>query len=116
MQHDVILIQSIVRQSERMRVMEEYFHIKKCATSPLNFMNGTARDTLAVYRFSKLVEKKVTPPVGESIVNASIAKYGSSNCGDSLRKLSGEMWDKLNDDKLERASKKKRIPHNIACF
>jgi hypothetical protein len=114
MQYDVILIQSIVRQSEQMSVMEEYFHIKECATSPLNFMNGTARDTLAVYRLSKLVEKKVTPPVGESIVNESIAKYGSSNCGDSLRKLSGEMWHKLNDDKLECASKKKRIPHNIA--
>ncbi len=41
-------------------------------------------------------------------MNESIAKYGSSNCGDSLRKLSGEMWDKLNDDKLETASKKKK--------
>jgi hypothetical protein len=70
-----------------MRVMEEYFHIEECATSPLNFMNGTARDTLAVYRLSKLVEKKVTPTGGESIVNESIAKYGSSNCGDSLRQV-----------------------------
>jgi hypothetical protein len=62
MQHDVILIQSIVRQSEQMRVMEEYFHIEECATSPLNFMNGTARDTLAVYRLSKLVDKKLMLP------------------------------------------------------
>ena len=31
-------------------------------------------------------------------------------------KLSGELWDKLNDGKLERASKKRRMPYNIACF
>jgi hypothetical protein len=54
--------------------------------------------------------------VGESIVNESIAKYGSSNCGDSLRKLSGEMWDKLNDDKLERASKKKKDTTILPVF
>jgi hypothetical protein len=116
MQHDVILIQSIFRRKEKMKVMEKYFHIEECATCPLNFMNGTAKDTLVVYRLSKLVKKRVRPPVGESIVSESIAKYGPSNCGDSLRKLSGELWDKLNDDKLERASKKRKIPYNIACF
>ena len=56
-------------------------------------MNGTAKDTLVVYRLSKLVKKRVRPPVGESIVSESIAKYGPSNCGDSLHKLSGELWD-----------------------
>ena len=116
MQHDVILIQSIFRRNERMKVMEKYFHFEECATCPLNFMNGTAKDTLVVYRLSKLVKKRVRPPVGESIVSESIAKYGPSNCADSLRKLSGEMLDKLNYDKLERASKKRKIPYNIACF
>jgi hypothetical protein len=116
MQHDVILIQSIFRRKEKMKVMEKYFHIEECATCPLNFMNGTAKDTLVVYRLSKLVKKRVRPPVGESIVSESIAKYGPSNCGDSLRKLSGELWDKLNDGKLERASKQRRMPYNIACF
>ena len=99
-----------------MKVMEKYFNIEECTAIFLTLFNGTARDTLGIYRLTKLVKTKTTPTVGESIVNESIAKYGSSNCGDSLRKLSGEMWDKLNDDKLERASKKKRIPPNIACF